>query len=94
MVIYSIKSIDNQEHELFASLDAMARWISQKNPIGGVFIVRWGNGESYDITAANLESVYNKSKEACLAPIIVIRRDFFVQTIETEYIYSTINVIE
>lgn len=93
MKIYCIKSIDNQESELFASLDAMARWINAKNPIDGQFVVR-GDGRAYDVTANNLEAAYNSSMASGLAPSIVIRQDFFVQAIETEYVFSTVNVIE
>jgi len=95
MEIYNIKSIDAiQECEFFVSLDAMAKWLKAKNPIDGKFSVRLEGGKEYDITAANLDAVYKKSKVGGLAPSIIIRQDFFIQIIETEFVYSTVNVIE
>lgn len=94
MTIYSIKSLDGQECELFTTLDAMAKWLRAKKPVDGKLVFRHREDEYRDITAANLEALLNRCRADGQAPVIIIRRDFFIRTIETEYVYTTINVNE
>lgn len=94
MEIYSIKSLEGQDAKLFATLDAMAKWLNAKNPIDGKFIFRRGEDTAYNITAHNLEEIYSLCKADGQAPVIIIRQDFLLGVIETEYVYSTLEVIE
>lgn len=95
--IYCITEWDsnmNQTNsELFMSISGVANWLTKRNPINNQFNVtdRETAGD-YDITAENLANVLEASKQNGMAASFTIKQDFFIQTIETRFTLSTVNV--
>ena len=79
--------------ELFMSIEGVANWLTKKNPINNQFNVTDRETEGdYDINAENLVKVLAASKANGMAASFTIKQDFFIQTIETRYTLSTVNV--
>ena len=79
--------------EFFMSINGVANWLTKQNPIGNQFNVtdRETAGD-YDITAENLAHVLEISKQNNMAASFTIKQDFIIQTIETRFTLSTVNV--
>ena len=79
--------------ELFMSINGVANWLTKQNPIGNQFNVtdRETAGD-YDITAENLAHVLEISKQNNMGASFTIKQDFIIQTIETRFTLSTVNV--
>ena len=94
--IYSITEWNNMNQgnsELFMSIEGVANWLTKKNPINNQFSVTDRETEGdYDINAENLVKVLAASKANGMAASFTIKQDFFIQTIETRYTLSTVNV--
>lgn len=81
------------ESKMFMTLEGMAKWLNAKKPIDGQFSTIITEKAFYDITADNLAKVMEDSMEQVgLCADIRIRQDFFIQTIETRYVLSTVEV--
>ena len=95
--IYCITEWDSNMNqtrsELFMSINGVANWLPKQNPIGNHFNVtdRETAGD-YDITAENLAHVLEISKQNNMAASFTIKQDFIIQTIETRFTLSTVNV--
>lgn len=95
--IYCITEWDSNMNqtrsELFMSINGIANWLTKQNPINNQFNVkdREAAGD-YDITAENLAHVLEISKKNNMAASFTIKQDFFIQTIETRFTLSTVNV--
>lgn len=95
--IYCITEWDSNMNqtrsELFMSINGVANWLTKRNPIGNQFNVtdRETAGD-YDITAENLAHVLEISKQNNMAASFTIKQDFIIQTIETRFTLSTVNV--
>ena len=95
--IYCITEWDNDmkqtKSELFMSIDGLANWLINKNPVDNSFNVKDGDSAgNYDITAENLAHVLEISEQNCMSASFTIKQDFFIQIIETRFTLSTINV--
>ena len=94
--IYSITEWNNMNQgnsELFMSIEGVANWLTKKNPINNQFNVTDRETEGdYDINAENLVKVLAASKANGMAASFTIKQDFFIQTIETRFTLSTVNV--
>jgi hypothetical protein len=79
--------------ELFMSITGVANWLTKQNPIGNQFNVtdRETAGD-YDITAENLTKVLAAAKANNMVVSFTIKQDFIIQTIETRFTLSTLNV--
>ena len=95
--IYCITEWDSNMNqtrsELFMSINGVANWLTKQNPIGNQFNVtdRETAGD-YDITAENLTKVLAAAKANNMAASFTIKQDFIIQTIETRFTLSTVNV--
>ena len=95
--IYCITEWDSNMNqtrsELFMSINGVANWLTKQTPIGNQFNVtdRETAGD-YDITAENLAHVLEISKQNNMAASFTIKQDFIIQTIETRFTLSTVNV--
>ena len=95
--IYCITEWDSNMNqtrsEFFMSINGVANWLTKQNPIGKQFNVtdRETAGD-YDITAENLAHVLEISKQNNMAASFTIKQDFIIQTIETRFTLSTVNV--
>lgn len=95
--IYCITEWDSNMNqtrsELFMSINGVANWLTKQNPIGNQFNVtdRETAGD-YDITAENLMKVLAAAKVNNMAASFTIKQDFIIQTIETRFTLSTVNV--
>ena len=95
--IYCITEWDSNMNqtrsELFMSINGVANWLTKQNPIENQFNVtdRETAGD-YDITAENLAHVLEISKQNNMAASFTIKQDFIIQTIETRFTLSTVNV--
>lgn len=89
--IFSITDHNESKSEMFMTLNGVANWLLSKNPIDNKLYVAERN-EYYDITADNLKSVMDMSERDGLCAAFTIKQDFFIQTIETRFVLSTINV--
>ena len=95
--IYCITEWDSNmkqaNSELFMSIEGIANWLTKKNPVNNQFHVSDRETEGdYDINAENLMKVLAASKANGMAASFTIKQDFFIQTIETRYTLSTVNV--
>ena len=79
--------------ELFMSITGVTNWLTKQNPIGNQFNVtdRETAGD-YDITAENLTKVLAAAKANNMVVSFTIKQDFIIQTIETRFTLSTLNV--
>lgn len=101
MKIFSLKDLDTSSFVLIMTLEGVAKWLKEKEPVGGKFYVVSGIcGEEktfFDITAENLRKLIDETHTQCgsnFAPSFFISQDFFVQTIDTQYVLGTVDVIE
>ena len=79
--------------ELFMSINGVANWLTKHNPINNQFNVKdCETAGDYDITAENLMKVLAAAKQNNMAASFTIKQDLFIQTIETRFTLSTINV--
>jgi hypothetical protein len=85
--------MNQTRNELFMSINGVANWLINQNPINNQFNVtdRETAGD-YDITAENLARVLEISKQNNMTASFTIKKNFFIQTIETRFTLSTINV--
>ena len=95
--IYCITEWDSNMNqtrsELFMSINGVANWLTKQNPIGNQFNVKdCETAGDYDITAENLARVLEISKQNNMTASFTIKKNFFIQTIETRFTLSTINV--
>lgn len=95
--IYCITEWDSNMHqtnsELFMTIEGVANWLIKKDTINNQFnVTDQGIAGDYDITAENLGKVLAASKANGVAASFTIKQDFFIQTIETRFTLSTINV--
>ena len=95
--IYCITEWDsnmNQTHsELFMSINGVVNWLTKQNPINNQFNVKdCETAGDYDITAENLAHVLEISKQNNMTASFTIKQDFIIQTIETRFTLSTVNV--
>ena len=79
--------------ELFMSMSGVANWLTKKNPINNQFHLcdRAIEGD-YDINVENLMYVLSASERNNMGAAFTIKQDFFIQTIETRFTLSTVNV--
>jgi len=86
-------NMNQTRSELFMSINGVANWLTKQNPIGNQFNVtdRETAGD-YDITAENLTKVLAAAKANNMGASFTIKKDFFIQTIETRFTLSTVNV--
>ncbi len=95
--IYSITEWDSNMNqvrsELFMSINGVANWLTKQSPIDKQFIVRDRETSGvYDITADNLAKVLSAAKANNMGASFTIKQDFFIQTIETRFTLTTVNV--
>ena len=95
--IYCITEWDSNMNqtrsELFMSINGVANWLTKQNPIGNQFNVTDSEtAGDYDITAENLAHVLEISKQNNMGASFTIKQDFIIQTIETRFTLSTVNV--
>ena len=95
--IYSITEWDSDmkqtRSELFMSIKGVANWLTKQNPINNQFNVKDREiAGDYDITAENLTKVLAAANANNMAASFTIKQDFFIQTIETRFTLSTVNV--
>ena len=95
--IYCITEWDSNMNqtrsEFFMSINGVANWLTKQNPIGNQFnVTDRETAGNYDITAENLAHVLEISKQNNMAASITIKQDFIIQTIETRFTLSTVNV--
>lgn len=95
--IYCITEWDSNMNqtrsELFMSIKGVANWLTKQNPIGNQFnVTDRETAGNYDITAENLAHVLEISKQNNMAASFTIKQDFIIQTIETRFTLSTVNV--
>lgn len=101
MKIFSLKNLDTSSSVLIMTLEGVAKWLKEKEPVGDKFYVASGIcGEEktfFDITAENLRKLIDDTHTQCgpnFAPSFFISRNFFVQTIDIQYVLGTVDVIE
>lgn len=95
--IYSITEWDSNMNqvrsELFMSINGVANWLTKQNPIGNQFnVTDHETAGDYDITADNITKVLAAAKVNNMAAAFTIKQDFIIQTVETRFTLSTVNV--
>lgn len=79
--------------ELFMSINGVANWLTKQNHINNQFNVKdRETAGDYDITAENLTNVLAAAKANNMGASFTIKQDLFIQTIETRFTLSTVNV--
>lgn len=98
MKIFSLKDLDDSSCVLIMTLEGVAKWLKEKKPVGDKFYVVSGKEKTFfDITAENLRKLIDDTHTQCgpnFAPSFFISQDFFVQTIDTQYVLGCVDVIE
>ena len=81
--------------ELFMSIEGVANWLTKKDANNNVFHVKDRETEGYySINAKNIKKILEASERIGMAAAFTIERDFYIQTIETKYTLSKIDVNE
>lgn len=81
--------------EMFMTLDGVAKWLTDKKPIGNKMTVADRELEGvYDITAENLEKLVTEFKKQNMGAAFSVDCDFFIQTITLKFTLSEIDVRE
>ena len=82
----------------FANLESLTNYIKNLCPIDNKFrSADAATSGTYDINPGNIKYIIEKTKETCgdnYAAAIFIDVDFVLNIVTTEYLISTINVIE
>ena len=86
-------NMEQTRSELFMNIIGIANWLTNKNPINNQFNVKdRDTAGDYEITAENLTKVLAAAKANNMGASFTIKQDFFIQTIETRFTLSTVNV--